>query len=279
MTTVYPSGYDTLTSLSLGTTKANAEDVVDPVEDIDAAEWNTVAGAVRALETKVGDGSALLTRFGDPDLANIRETMDFMATRADRAGFMEHFLFNAWSTAWVDDVGAVGVYAQVAGGVGVGDIITAAGVATGFAQAYDHFHQRSSYFRIRPQLLTLPATNLDTIEIGLRRDATHRVVFLSTRGPGAWGEFYARVEDGAGMSQGIMATTPVLATWYTMEILTTATASTFFINRGTVTEDYRVITAQAPEDGYAHPSILVTSNAGGQHLYCDLIACRDTRPL
>lgn len=281
MTTVYPSAYDTLTSTSLGVSKSNSEPIVIPSEDIDAAEWNTVAGAIRQLEIKLGDGSSALTRYGDADLNNVREAMGYMAQRADRAGVMDHFLLSAWTPAFFDDIGAVAVYAQVAGGVGVGQIIAAAGAATGFSQATDHFHQRTSYYRCRFQMATLPAGVGDTLNVGLIRDATHYVKIYAgctnAAGP-VWTPWYCEVNNGGAVAGGALVAMPEAATWHTFEILSTAAGAFFYYDRGLVTEGY-LAAVQAPENGYCHPCVLVTSAAGGQVMNNDLIACRDTRQL
>jgi len=279
MPTVYPSDYDALTSGSLGATKSNVEPIVTPSQQVDGLEWNTLAGAARQLELKVGDGSAVLSRYGDPDLNNIREIMEFMSWRCDRAGMSEHFLFNSWTTALVDDIGAVGAFAQVGGGIGVGQIACAAAVATGFAQATDHFAQRSSYFRCRWQMATLPVGVGDFLQCGLIRDGTHYIKVYSQLGGGGWTPWYFEVNNGGVVAGQALAAAPSMNKWITFEIITTPIGASLVYLRGDATEEEKIDLVNAPESAYCHPAVLATSAAGGELLNCDLIACRDTRAL
>jgi hypothetical protein len=288
MTTNYPTGYDTLTSGSLGTgKKKNKEPIIDSTYGVDAAELNTHAGAIRALQTTLGDGSSVLPRDGDADEGNVRYVMDFLADRADKAGFNEHFITDSTSLAvisiHVDDFGAVAARANVTGGIGVSaQTLPGGGGNTGLVATDEHFHQRSSYFRCRWQVDALPATVADPIYLGIYRNGTHYVRFYSecnnAVGP-VWDAWTVEINDGGSTDSDTLTATPVAAAWHLFEILTTSAGAYFYYDRGTSSEEYVYLNGQAPEDGYADPIILASSNVGGEVLRVDSIACRDTRTL
>jgi hypothetical protein len=282
MTTVYPSAYDTLTDRSLGVTKADKETLVDADYQPSAAEWNNTATAILALERMLGDGATLPPGDGDSDEGNIRSTLDFLASRADKAGFNEHFTTDSTSLAvisiFVDDVGAAFARAQVSGGAGVvAGTIPAVGSAS-LVGSDDHFHLQSTYFRCRWQLDSLPGTLGDTIAIGILRDANNYVLFEGLRGGASWGAWVVDSKDGGAATTDTMTATPAAATWVVMEILTTATASHFWLDRGEATEEYKTLSV-APDNGYCHPYVIVTSNAGGEILRVDAVSTFDTRIL
>jgi hypothetical protein len=284
MATNYPTGYDTLTSGSLGTgKKKNKEPIIDSTYDIDAAELNTTAGAIRALQTTLGDGSSVLPRDGDADEDNVRYIMDFLADRADKAGFNEHFITDSTSLAvisiYLDDFGAVAARANVTGGIGVSAQTLAAGGDTGLQATNAQFHQRSTYFRCRFQFDALPGTNGDLMRLGIIRDGTHYIRFESVRAGGSWPGWTVEVNDGGSTDSDTLTAAPVAAAWHLFEIITNSSGAYFYYDRGASSEEYFYLTGQAPENGYADPTIYINSTVGGEVLRVDSIACRDTRIL
>lgn len=294
MATVYPSAYDTETATSLGVDKSNDEPVIDSTIDIDATEFTTVKGAVRQLELKLGDGSSVLTLDGDADEANVREYMDFMMTRADKAGFHDHLVHSNTNMAanqvswYVDPIagGANPAFATVAGGTGVSSQ-TLPAARTGLSQTDDIFHFRSTYFRCRFYIDTLafvPWANGDIIEVGLIRGANDYVRFRSTAAGGAFPDFTYEIYDGgAGTGAVLTGSAPAAAEWHVAEILTTSTGAYFFMDRnaaGGYTE-YKsgLYTGTAPDNGQCNPFVACTCAAGGPVLSVDAISCQDTRTL
>jgi hypothetical protein len=285
MATSYPSGYDTETTGSLGVDKANTDPVVTPSLNNDAAEYNNIKGAVRQLELKVGDGASVLTRNADADKENVREYMDFMMNRSDKAGYHDHFTYVLLTVAALAGGGAVSV-AQRSGGIGVYSQTSVAGVATGLATAgaTNIFHQRSSYCRFRVQLETIafgPWANGDTIRYGLWRDATHYVIFESVAAGGVFPNWTVEINDGGSTDSTTLTTGPDTS-WHVFEILTTDSGAYFYLDRNTASEEYAYLNGQAPENGYCdqRSEIDCTNVAAATcDLYSDEMSCQDTRTL
>jgi hypothetical protein len=282
MTTVYPSAYDTLTDRSLGVTKADKETLVDANYQPSAAEWNNTATGILALERMLGDGAALPPLDGDVDEGNVRSTLDFLASRADKAGFNEHFTTDSTSLAvisiFVDDVGAAFARAQVAGGAGVVAGTSPAATTTAIEGSDDHFHMRSTYARFRFQVDALSSTDTDFITAVLFTDGNNYTSISSVMAGGAWPVWTAGVVVAAAPTTSNFTATPTAATWITMEILTTATNAHFWIDRGEATEEYELVSA-APSNAFCHPSVQLFSNAGGEILRVDAVSTFDTRTL
>jgi hypothetical protein len=293
MPTGYSATYDTETATSLGVDKANKEPVIDSTLDSDALEHNTIKGGVRQLQLTLGkDPAGVLTVDGDADEGNVREYLEYMMPRADKAGFFEHFLEDSTVLAFCGGVtsthiigvagGAGAAFATVSGGIGVSATTLGAAAAAGLESTDAHFHQRSTYYRCRWQISALSATNGDYIYVGIRRDATHYVLFKSTRAGGAWPDWTVEVNDGGATDSAVLTgsnPSDAVGTWVNMEIFTDATGAYFYVDRKLATEYSDHLTGQAPENGQCDPVIVAISNAGGEVLRVDLVACADTRVL
>lgn len=295
MTTSYPSGYDTAAAGSLNTSKTNKEPIVNPSQDVDAAELVTCNGAVLALEHVVGDGSSVLTQDGDTDEANVREIMDFMVQRADRAGFHEHFVGDSTLlgvnivSEYLDQIagGAAPAFATVAGGIGVSSTTSGAAAQCGLRSTDNHFHSRSTYYRCRFYIDTLafaPWANGDQIDLGLWLDANNYVRFRSTAAGGVFPDYTYEIYDGgAGTGAVLTGSAPAAAEWHVAEILTTASGAYFFMDRnaaGGYTEYYSgLYTGTAPDNGNCRPYVSIECAAGAPVLSVDAVSCQDTRTL
>ena len=145
-----------------------------------------------------------------------------------------------------------------------------------FTQATLHFHQRSSYYRCRWSISDIPVGGADTMEFGIR-DAGGRFVSFNLVDPTAPTNWTVEVDNGASVTD-VLTVTPAADTWYTFEILTTATDATFWYERGTVNEQKKVIT-HAPFNGICRPFCEVNQAAGTFFFFCDFMGIRDTRPL
>jgi len=281
-TTNYPAGYDTNAAQSLNASKVNKEDVTNAAQDVDADELSVNAGATLALEYQLGDGSSVLTRNGDADENNVREIMDFMCARGDRADSFEHFTGLAADGAGERyvEINSGGAHNQVDGMCGVWGITSVAATIEGLHSTYNHHHQRYSFFRGVWRVTALPVNNAtDYFKIGLYRDATHYVMYHSTRALGVWPGWTVEVNDGGATDSALLTAAPVATTNITMEILTTTAGAYFLYMRGTASEEYEYLSGQAPENGYAHPYIAFFSNAGGESIGIDMMGGRDTRTL
>ena len=280
MTTSYPSGYDTSAAGSLNTSKANDNEVVDTSIDVDANEINTCHGAVLALEQTVGiDPDGTLTVDGDSDAANIQEVMNYLADRADRAGFNETFCASSTSlpantvSYYVDAIagGANPAFATVAGASGVSAQTSGAAARCGLEGTDDHFHSRYTYYRCMYQFSTIafgPWANGDQIDFGLWLDINNYVRFRSTAAGGVFPAYtYEIYDDGAGTGSVLTGAAPDAGTWHVAEILSTTTGAYFFIDRGgwNGNTEYSsgLYTGTAPDNGQCNPFISIECAAGG----------------
>jgi hypothetical protein len=295
MPTVYPSGYDTATAGSLPTNKVNKEPIVDNTIDVNATEIVTAHGAILALEHQLGDGSSILSIDGDVDEGNVREIMDFMLARADRAGFHEHFVASSTSlpantvSYYVDTIagGANPAFATVAGGTGVSSQTAAIGARTGLMGTDNHFHFYYTYYRCRFHLDTIafgPWQNGDQIDLGLWLDLNNYIRFRCTAAGGVLPDWdYEIYDGGAGTSDTLTGSAPAAGEWHVAEILTTTAGAYFFVDRlgqGGYTEySSGIYTGTAPHNGQCRPYASIELAAGGAVMSLDAMSCQDTRTL
>lgn len=288
ITAKYPAALPTMTDYTdsgMGREKTNDKEPRHLTTNIIGPEYSQICGEVIAIAEKLGIDMSEPASYGDATLGSVDELLNWYVYRSDRAGFMDHCVFSSYTTAMIDDIGAVAAYASDADACGVADITLAAGAATGYSQATWHFRQRYTFSRYRLKFATagtLPSGVGDTIQIGVMRDATHYSWFYSTCtnavGP-VWDDWTCEVNDGGATDSAMMTVGPVANQWRTFEVLTTATGATFWWERGTANEEKIELTAQAPENGTARPYAVMTSAAGGENFRIDMMACRDTRPL
>lgn len=285
MAAKYPTALPTADDWStgnagMGRTKTNKTSVNNLDHNFRAEEYNQQNLEIIALATKLGFDLSELPSYGDACLDSHDEFLRYLCSRVDKAGIFDHFLFNNYSTAITEDLGAVAAYGSDFDACGVANIALAAGVATGYTQTTWHFRQRYTYSRFRLKFATggtLPATNGDVIQIGVMRDATHYSFFHSTRAGGAWPVWTCEVNDGGATDSNTTVATPVANTWTIFEIITTTAGATFWLNRGTASEEKVVVSGQAPENGTARPYAAMTSAVGGENFRIDLMGCFDTR--
>jgi len=275
----------TTSNAGMGRTKIDGKDPNDKDKNFIAAEYNQQNDEIIAIAKKQGIDLSELPSYGDDCLDSHDEALRYLCSRVDKAGIFDHFLFNAYTTAITEDLGAVAAYGTDSDACGVADITLAAGVATGYTQTTFHFRQRYTYSRFRLRFATggtLPinAVTPDTIQVGVMRDATHYSWFQSectnAVGP-VWSNWNCEVNNGGATDDDDMTVGPVANTWTVFEILTSTTGATFWLDRGTASEEKISLTGQAPENGTARPYAVMTSTAGGENFRIDLMGCFDTR--
>jgi len=285
ITAKYPASLATMTDYTdtgVGREKSNDKDPRHLTKNIIGPEYSQLCGELIATQKHVGTTLSEPTSYGDDCLDSHQETLEWMAMRSDRAGFCEHWLQDAYSTRWLQDIGAVGAFAHVGGAggdCGVVNITCAAGVATGYDQTYDHFRQRYTYMRVRWQIDVLLGGGADTMEIGLIRTGGGFVKFHVTA-PSVPNPWTVEIDDSVNPPDSqAMGTLPDPGTWHVHEILTTVSGAHFWIDRGTAQEEHIYLSGAIPENNYCHPAVYVTQAAGGAVQSFDMMACRDTRPL
>jgi len=266
----------TSANAGMGRTKSNKNDPNDLDHNYRAEEYNQIALEVISLATKLGINLSEPASYGDACLGSVDELLEWFCWRADRAGAIDHFTFNAYATAIFSALNTAGSYASVAGGVGIGQIALGAGLREGFTQATYHFHQRSSYYRCRWSLSDIPVGAADYLEFGIEDAAAHFVKFHVTD-PTSPTNWTVEVDNGASTTD-VLTVTPAADTWYTFEILTTATDATFWYERGAAAEQ-KVVIAAAPFNGICRPFCATTQAAGTFFFFCDYMGVKDTRPL
>jgi hypothetical protein len=262
----------------MGRTKQNDKSIEDPTYNYDANEYNQQNLEIVALAKSVGRNLSTLTLTSAADHESLRETLNFLTTRGDKASAWEHFTSDTIGQSKFSALNTAHAFAQVSGGTGVAAITCAAATVEGWTQAYDHFHQRSSYFRCRFQISAVPVGGADIFNIGLYRDNAHYIMFHCTD-PSAPTSWTVEVNDGGATDSDTLVAAPAAATWHTFEILTTDTQAEFWYDRGEAAEEYKLLDGQAPENAYCHPYVSVTSAAGGEVFRCDQVGAQDTRQL
>jgi len=261
----------------MGRSKINDKSPRDLAKNFVAEEFNQHTLEIIATQTKVGTTLAEPPGFGDAVLGSHEDALLYSVARADLGSVIEHFTDSTWNTNRFEDVGAVGAFVYDGSAVGVGRMVLAAGVATGFIQNTQHWHQRSSLYRCRWVLSALPGTNGDLLEFGFYHDANNWVRIYSIRAGGAWPAWTCDVTVGGVPTTGAFVATPADVVYHTFEIMTSATGAVFWLDRGTANQE-RVAVAAPPEDAQSLPFILCTSTVGGENLDVDLIMARALGP-
>jgi len=173
------------------------------------------------------------------------------------------------NSKFVDDLGAAGgVNNAIANAVGVGWIVAAAGVETGWGGVDGVFDMQDTLVKIRHRISALPVGGADILRIGLWNGANDWCLFHCTdpTNPNPW---TVEVMSG-GVSQGsvVLTAAPVAGAWHTFKIATTATGVTFTYDEGVEEETIACV----PPAVQADPRTTVTSAAGGENHYTDYIA-------
>ena len=265
----------------MGRTKTNKTSVNNLDHNFRAEEYNQQNLEIIALATKQGIDLSEPASYGDDCLGSHDEILRFLTTRGDRQGWNDPINGEAWPTPYMNDVGAVAAFAADSNVAGCAAITLAAGVDTGFTTTSWLFRQRYMYARFY-LYLTLPSGVADYIKIGVYRDATHYTHFYSectnAVGP-VWDPWECEVNDGGSIDTETLTATPVTGTFNVFEILTTTTGATFWLDRGTASEEKAEVTGQAPENGTAKPYAIGNSAAGGETFKLGSVSCWDTRSL
>lgn len=269
----------TATNAGCGRVKSNSKNPHDLNTNFTGPEYSQTVSELVATQTVLGRVRSTPGIYGDADLQSVNEIQRFLTSRWDRAGVFDHFTHTAGLGAGIhfSDLNTASAFATVAGGIGVMEVICGVGLNEGWDQGYDHFHQRSSFFRCRVQIDTVPVGAGDVYNIGIVRDATHYVMFTCTN-PSVPTVWTVAINDGGGAVTDTLVASPDAATWHTFEIMTDATGADFWYDREAATYEHVRVT-QAPENASAHPLVLVNSAAGGEAWRADFIGIADTRPL
>ncbi|MBW2264355.1 MAG: hypothetical protein JRG91_20510 [Deltaproteobacteria bacterium] len=192
-------------------------------------------------------------------------------------GFVEDFLREqpgaSYVSPYIDDVGALAVLDNsIVDACGVGDIVLAAGVDTGWNGTGSALDIQDSLMEARMQIDALPVNAGDVMEFGLYNAATDFVMFHATRGAGAWDPWEAEIMlGGASVDAETLTAVPVAGAWHTFKVKTTALGAQLIYDEGEVTQEV-INLVGVPPAVRSDPRAIVNSNAGGEHLYSDYIA-------
>jgi len=278
----------TTTNAGMGRTKQDDKSPNDLNVNLTGPEYNQQNLEIIAAQTKLGiAGHQPVGIAGTLDRSHDFLLNNWML-RLDRQGFVETWLSTAAHIAaiarysqWLDIVGgAGGVTSGLADSIRACAVTLAAGVPSGW-DSDTIFEQQTTRLHTRLQVNVLSATDGDTIVIGLVRDATHYVTFVSTRAGGAWPNWTVGIANGGAPTTDILVTgnpSDFVGAWCTFEIISTSTGADFYYNRGETTAEYFTVTA-APENAMATFRQRITSNVGGEIIYNSASACADTRNL
>jgi len=261
----------------MGREKSDDKGATDLEKNILGPEYSQMEAELLEIAKKLGTNLTLPTEYGDDESGCVDEILRYLAKRADRADCFEHFTHTSGlgPGIYFVDINSAGTFNQVANACGVYGITCAAATVEGLYQAYDHFHQRYSYFRCRVKISSVPVGAADEIRVGLYRDATHYVQFICTN-PSVPTVWTVEVKDGAGSDSDTLTVAPD-TDWHVFEIQTSETGADFWLDKDTVDVEHVELTGQAPENGYAHPRGSMISAAGGEAIQFDEIGARDTR--
>ncbi len=281
-----PTADDWSTSnAGMGREKSNDKSPVDLNVNAVAEEFNQARQEIIAIAKKLGIDRTDLTDSSDTDYANSGEILSFMAQRADKPGFVEHFVNRSGiahdsnyllaagtaTTVWFSD--AVGVKAQT----------IQVATDTGWATQDQPMRFRSTHVRFRWQVDTLVGSwaNGDYMRLGLYNSVAPSFVdFYVARAAGSWPVWTVRIDDGIGGTASDTLTVAPSTGWHVFEIVTTATGATFYHDRGagTADEDSKTLT-QAPANDKADLILWTNEAAGGDVLRTDMISAQDKRIL
>jgi hypothetical protein len=287
----------TSSNAGMGREKSDDKDPKRPAVNFIATEYNQQNVEIIAAQAKIGiDGHEPVGVAGSLD-----KSFDFLLNhwvpRLDQPGFVEAFLMDTgFLGAGVHSPYLTLINATAADGINYAqsDALAAAFItapAVVQVNGWDSsaiFHQQSTYYAARVKVDGLPASAGDYFQFGIRRDATHYVLFHSTKPAGAWPVWTVEVKDaGSTWSDTLTAGSPAdidesgAGGWVTFEILTTSTGAYFYYNRGEANAEYKGPGTQAPQSARASIWTAYGDNGGvgGDTIYYSGTACKDTRTL
>jgi hypothetical protein len=267
----------TPTNAGCGRVKSNSKSANNLDVNFMGEEYSQLVTEAIATQVVLGRVRSTPGIYGDADLQGVNEIQRFLTKRWDRASAIDHFTCQIGAGIYFGDINTASGFTTVAGGIGVTQVVCGVGLREGWYQNFDHWYQRSSYFRAIWMIDTIPVGAADVFQIGIVRYATHYVHFICTN-PSAPTVWTVEINDGGAIGTDVLTIAPDAATWHTFEIMTDATGADFWFDREFANYEH-VRVNQAPENGFAHPLVSVTSAAGGQAFIADFIGIADTRPL